>query len=80
VTIYLKFQSFNVFGGGVQELSSCAAYPYTPNGDGQIGPVTQALLIGTALDFGNVTSAVSETDNWGNVTSAPIASIDLGDV
>ena len=62
----------------MQDLSTCTAYNYTPNGNGQIGPVTQALLIGTNLDFGNVTSAASETDSWGSVTSGPIATVDLG--
>jgi len=80
VELYLKFQSFNVFGGGLQDLSSCTAYPYAPTGNGQLGPVSEALLIGTNLDFGNVTSAVSESDSWGNVTSPPVANVDLGSV
>ena len=29
-TIYFKFQSFNVFGGGAQDLSTVAVYPFTP--------------------------------------------------
>jgi hypothetical protein len=80
VPLYFKFQSFNAFGAGVQDLSTCTSYNYTPNGNGQIGPVTQALLIGTNLDFGNVTSGVSVADSWGSTTSAPIASVDLGNV
>ncbi len=32
--LYLKFQSFNIFGGGVEDLSSCTAYTYTPTGLG----------------------------------------------
>jgi len=78
VPLYFKFQSFNAFGAGVQDLSTCSAYDYTPNGNGQIGPVTQALLIGTNLDLGNVTSAVSVSDSWGNVISGAIATVDLG--
>lgn len=31
-TIYLKFQSYNQFGGGVQDLASCTAYPFTVSG------------------------------------------------
>jgi hypothetical protein len=80
VTLYFKFQSFNAFGAGVQDLSTCSPYSYTPSGTGAIGPVTQALLIGTTLDFGNASSAVSETDNWGNVIVAATTSIDLGNV
>lgn len=34
VTLYLKFQSFNVYGAGVQDLSTCTAYMVTPAGTG----------------------------------------------
>jgi hypothetical protein len=33
-TIYAKFQSFNSFGAGVQDISACTAYSYTPAGTG----------------------------------------------
>ncbi len=33
-TVYLKFQSFNVFGLGVEDLSECTTYTYNPNGNG----------------------------------------------
>lgn len=33
-TLYVKFQSFNSFGGGVQDLADCTAYTYTPTGAG----------------------------------------------
>ena len=29
-TLYFKFQSFNVFGGGAEDLSTCAVYSFTP--------------------------------------------------
>jgi hypothetical protein len=29
-TLYFKFQSFNVFGQGAQDLSTCAVYAFTP--------------------------------------------------
>jgi hypothetical protein len=55
IPLSLKFQSFNIFGQSVEDLSECAVYTYTPTGYGSpIGPVTQALLIGTNLDFGLV--------------------------
>lgn len=80
VPLSLKFQSFNIFGRAVEDLSECTVYTYTPTGAGSpIGPVTQALLVGTNLDFGRVSSAVSETDQWGIVTDGILlASIDLG--
>ena len=80
VPLFFKFQSFNVFGAGVEDLSTCTAYPYTPNGSGALGPVTQALLVGTNLDFGNVTATATETDDWGSASIAPVAEIDLGAV
>ncbi len=78
--LYLKFQSFNIFGQAVEDLSECAVYTYTPTGAGQpIGQVTQALVAGTSLDFGRVTAAVSETDQWGLVSDGfRLATADLG--
>lgn len=78
VPLYFKFQSFNATGGGAQDLSTCTVYSYTPNGSGALGPVTQALLVGTAMDWGNVTSSAGETDDWGSVTVATVANVDLG--
>jgi hypothetical protein len=81
VPLYFKFQSFNVFGAGVQDLSTCAVYDYTPSGAGTLGPVTQALSVGTNLDFGSVVAPVSDEEDWGaGVAAAPVASIDLGSV
>lgn len=33
-TLYFKFQSYNIFGGAVEDLSTCTAYTYTPSGLG----------------------------------------------
>jgi len=33
-TLYLKFQSYNIFGGGVEDISSVTVYTYTPTGTG----------------------------------------------
>jgi hypothetical protein len=80
VPLFLKFQSFNIFGQSVEDLSECAVYPYTPSGAGQLpGPVTQALIAGTSLDFRLVREAISETDQWGVVTDGfLLAKVDLG--
>ena len=32
VPLYIKFQSFNIYGGGVEDLSTCAVENYTPSG------------------------------------------------
>ncbi len=78
--LYFKFQSFNVFGGGLEDLSSCAIYSYTPNGAGALGPVTSALAAGIALDFGMVSDPVAESDDWGTVSGPVSAVIDLGNL
>jgi len=80
VPLFLKFQSFNIFGQSVEDLSECTVYPYTPSGAGQMpGPVTLALMAGTSLDFGLVSATVSETDQWGVVTDGfLLAAGDLG--
>jgi hypothetical protein len=77
-TLYFKFQSFNVFGAGAQPLSSCAVYSYAPTGASSLGPVTQALQIGTNLDFGLASAPALEAEDWGSVTVAAFASVDLG--
>ena len=78
-TIYLKFQSFNIFGGGLQDLSTCVAYTYAIQGTGLIGPVASALAVGTAMDFGHVAAdAISESDDYGTVSATVTSVIDLG--
>ncbi|MGA9487550.1 MAG: phage tail protein [Methylocella sp.] len=80
VTIYVKLQSFNSFGLAVEDLSECQVWTYTPTGAGSpVGPVTATLLLGQNLDFGAVSAAVTETDQWGIVTDGiMLARIDLG--
>ncbi|QXX74230.1 phage tail protein [Methylovirgula sp. HY1] len=38
-TVYLKFQSFNAFGAGLQDLDACVAYPYTITGSPLLAPL-----------------------------------------
>jgi len=81
-TLYVKLQSFNIYGNSVEDLSECAVYTYTVSGAGSqytYGPITAALLSGTSLDFGLVSAAVTESDQWGIVTDGYLlARIDLG--
>jgi hypothetical protein len=79
-TLYLKFQSFNIFGAGVQGLAACAVYSYTPTGAGSIGPVAQSLAAGSSLDYGLASAVVSETDDFGDLTSPYVTTIDLGNL
>ena len=76
--LQLKFQSFNIFGAGLEALSACTAYRYQPTGAGGLGPVASALSAGTSLDYGLASSAVSESDDFGNLTAPYVTSIDLG--
>jgi hypothetical protein len=80
VEIYVKLQSFNSFGGELEDLSECAVYTYTPTGAGfAYGPVTESLILGTEpnpWDWGSVTGAAAETDNWGTVIGTYAADID----
>ncbi|MCW2275040.1 hypothetical protein GJ654_09940 [Rhodoblastus acidophilus] len=77
-TVYLKFQSYNIFGGGLQDLSTCVAYSHKIDGVGAVGPVTASLAIGAPLDFGLVVQPVAETDDFGDLSSQVTAIIDLG--
>ena len=78
-TLYIKLQSFNVFGGGVQELSSCTAYTYTPSGVAIDHPAARALLVSTSMDFGLVTASVGTTDDFGSPPSLFVElDLDLG--
>jgi hypothetical protein len=78
-TLYIKLQSFNVFGGGVQELSGCTAYTYTPTGVAIDHPVARALLVSTSMDFGLVTESVAASDDFGTPPSLFVElDVDLG--
>jgi len=77
-TLYLKFQSFNIFGEAVQDLSTCVAYTYTPIGSGSLGPVAGALLVGSNLDYGLTSNDVNESDEFGLASDPYKTVVDLG--
>lgn len=78
-TIYLKFQSFNIFGQSVEDLSECTAYSYTPDGSGlSLGPIAKSLAAGIDMDYGLASEPVSDTDDFGLASSAKIANINMG--
>lgn len=43
-TLHLKFQSFNIWGGGLQDIADCAEYVYGPNGAGYLVPTPAGSL------------------------------------
>jgi hypothetical protein len=77
LTLYFKFQSFNVFGGGAEDLSTVAVYSFLPT-VAAADPIFAQLQTGFALDLGQVTDAPTLADNWGSVATAATASLDLG--
>jgi hypothetical protein len=76
--LYLKFQSFNIFGESVQDIWTCAAYVYTPTGAGKLGPIAQAMSVGANLDYGLASSGVNESDDFGLASDPYSAVLDLG--
>jgi len=77
-TLYFKFQSFNVLGGSVEDLSTVAVYTFTPVGAGSDHPIAAQLNTGMALDMGFVNVAPVVSDDFGAVYSAPVGNVDLG--
>lgn len=49
-TIYLKFQSFNIYQGGQQSLADCAVYPYAITGAAIASPLPNVANLRTAFD------------------------------
>jgi Putative phage tail protein len=79
--LWFKFQSFNILGGGAEDLSSLAAYQFNVAAPPTAHPIATQLESGFPLDLGQVTDAPTVGDNFGLVASDPVADIvDLGQV
>jgi Putative phage tail protein len=52
-TIYLKFVSFNVYGGGLQQISDVSAYSYTVTGNALLTPLPNPANLTTNFIAGN---------------------------
>ncbi len=76
--LWLKFASFNLFGGAPQDLSTCTAYPFTPIGSGLFGPVAQAIAVGTSSDDGLASGAANESDSFGLASDPYTELVDMG--
>jgi hypothetical protein len=74
----LKLQSFNIFGGAVQDLATCAAYTVTPIGSGRFGPLAEALAIGSSTDLGRASQAAAREDDFGLASDPYPNFLDLG--
>ena len=77
-TIYFKFQSFNGFGGGEQQLNDCAVYSIVVGTAGTSHPIAIQLHSGVPLDLGQVNVTPTVLDDFGPVSQAVGDIIDLG--
>jgi hypothetical protein len=77
-TLYFKFQSFNAFGGGPQDLSTCTVYSVTPVGVGVANPIAAELESGIAVNLGLTTDPVAVADSFGLTSSPVLNAINLG--
>jgi hypothetical protein len=76
--LFFKLQSVNLFGNGVQDLSTCEAYPFTPLGAGVGAPIAAQLSGGVPLDLGAVNVAPTLADDFGAPVGAVSVALDLG--
>ena len=53
-TIFLKFQSFNIWGGGLQELEDCAPYAYSIKGSALASPLPDITGLTTVFVDGRL--------------------------
>jgi hypothetical protein len=80
-TLYLKFQSFNIFGVGVQDLATCVTYMHTPTGIGSSrGPVIEQLALGFDVDLGLIGEISSADDDLVGLLSPTSGTVDLGGI
>jgi hypothetical protein len=75
---YVKLQSFNVFGGGVQDLSTCTAYSVVAAGTTE-HPEAAAMNTGANQDLGTCTETVGTHDDFGTPFTLSVSvTVDLG--
>ena len=79
-TLYVKLQSFNIWGGGAEDISACTVYTLVPSGIGSLDSVLEALSIGSGIDLGYVYDSSSHTTELGLATASSVTTINLGEV
>lgn len=80
-TLWFKFQSFNILGGGAEDLSTLIAYQFNVAAPPATHPIATQLESGFPLDLGQVTDAPTVADDFDYVASDPVVDIiDLGQV
>ena len=76
--LYFKFQSFNLFGLGAEDLSTCEAFAFTPLGFSVGSPIATQLSGGVPLDLGAADAAPTLADDFGALLGAVSGALDLG--
>ena len=82
-TVYLKLQSFNVFGQQLQSLSGLSSYGYSLLGTGSNpldNPLLSGLAAGLAEDWGTLDTGVTNSADLAAVAVAVGLRINLGTV
>jgi hypothetical protein len=75
---FVKLQSFNAFGEGTQDLSTCTPYEFLPAGTTE-HPIAAAENTGANQDFGSATETVGTSDDFGGSLALSVSiSVDLG--
>jgi len=70
VPLYFKFPSFNVWGGGLQDLSAVTAVTYVVTGAGVTfsnSPFMSILYNGATISLGDITSPVNAVFECGDI-------------
>jgi hypothetical protein len=78
-TVYLKFQSFNVYGGGTQSLADCTALAYTITGAALASPLPDVTDLYTNYEAGFQKIYWDEIDDFRNGILYEVRQGDLWD-
>ncbi len=80
-TLYVKLVSFNVFGQGLQDISTVTPYTFMPTGAsfGFDNPLLNRLAAGQATDLGNTATTEPGAD-LGSTTQPTTSTINLGNI
>jgi len=65
-TLYVKLQSFNLWGSGYQDLSACTAYTYAPTAQGTYANQSGASTTQTIINLGSMAANSTNMVKNGN--------------
>ncbi len=79
-TVWLKFQSFNIFESGALPLAECTAYPVSTSASAILHPIATQLSTGVAVDLGSIETPATVADDFGPIAQAVSGSVNLGPI